>query len=48
MRSSFDSDNIKTFVNNLLMGKEALRNMPPLPKLKTVTAWDESGAKEDL
>ena len=44
MRSSFDTENIKSFVNNLLIGKEALKNLPPLPKLKTVNAWNEDAA----
>ena len=51
MRSSFDNENIKSFVNNLLIGKEPLRDLPPLPKLKTVNTWNEevkSGKSEDL
>ena len=50
MRSSFDADNIKSFVNNLLIGKEVLKNLPPLPKLKSVSAWDEeaTGKSEEL
>ena len=44
MRSSFDEENIKSYVNNLLKGKESLRNLPPLPKLKTVNAWVEEPA----
>ena len=50
MRSSFDTENIKSFVNNLLIGKEVLRNLPSLPKLKTVSAWNEdaTGRSEDL
>jgi hypothetical protein len=50
MRSSFDTNNIKSFVSNLLIGKEALRNLPALPNLKTVSAWNEeaSGKSEEL
>jgi protein disulfide-isomerase A6 len=50
MRSSFDKDNIKSFVSNLLVGKEALKNLPALPNLKTVEAWNEdaSGKSEEL
>jgi hypothetical protein len=29
-------------VLDLLIGKEALKNLPELPKLKKVSAWDEN------
>jgi len=44
-KSSFELNNVKTFVNNLLIGKESLNDLPvQLPQIKTVSKWDGKDA----
>lgn len=56
MRSSFETENIKKFISSkkiffnfidLLIGKEALKNLPDLPKLKKVDAWVDPESNEN-
>lgn len=40
MRDSFELDNIKTYLNRVLIGRESLYDLPVLPAFKTVSKWD--------
>lgn len=50
MRSSFVFDNIKTYLNRILIGRESFYDIPSvLPSIKKNQAWDGKDAKlEDL
>lgn len=43
-RSAFTKDNLSDFVVSLLIGKEPLMNLPEIPRLKKVDAWDGKDA----
>ena len=41
MRSAYDLDSLKTYINRILIGRESLYDLPPvLPKFKKVDPWD--------
>lgn len=49
MRSAYELQNLKTYYNRILIGKEAFYDIPNmLPKLKSVAAWDGQDVKQDL
>lgn len=46
MKSSFDYENIKIFLNRILIGKESFYDIPSvIPKIKTVKKWDGKDAE---
>ena len=44
-RSSFSKKNIDSFINALVLGKEALYNFNDKPKITKVKAWDGNDHK---
>lgn len=45
MRDSYELENIKTYLNRVLIGRESLYDLPKLPQFKTVPKWDGKDAE---